>query len=85
MKILSNAVWEVLKEELARKDDELRKSHERIDRLVEALAVKQNIPLIMPQAELPRFKPAPVESLEKIPGWFDNKPIPKIAPSGAKP
>jgi hypothetical protein len=84
MKFLSNAVWDVLKQELARKDEDLRKAYERIDRLVEALAVKQNIPLIMPQAELPRFKPAP-EPLEKIPGWFDNKPLPQIAPSGAKP
>lgn len=84
MKFLSNAVWQLLEQELLGKDEQLRKANERIDRLVEALASKQNIPLVMPQAELPRFQPAP-EPLEKIPGWFDNKPIPKIAPSGAKP
>ena len=83
MKILSNAVWDLLQHELTQKSEDLRKANERIDRLVEALAAKQNIPLVMPQAELPRFKAAP-EPLEKIPGWFDNKPIPKIAPSGAK-
>lgn len=82
MKFLSNAVWDLLKAQLAEKDRQLARASERIDRLTEALAQKQHIPLIMPQAELSKFYPAP--TLEKSSGWFDNKPIPKIAPSGAK-
>lgn len=80
MKFLSNDVWLLLQRELEAKDQLLRKAYERIDRLTEALAHKREIPLIMPQAELPRFQPAPV--LEKSSGWFDNKPVPKIPPTG---
>lgn len=83
MKILPNAVWEVLKAELASKDQQLRRAQERIDRLVEALSQKNHVPLIMPQAELPKFEPA--ATLEKSPGWFDNKPLPPIPPSGVNP
>jgi hypothetical protein len=81
---LSNEVWELLKAELTSKDQQLRKAHERIDRLTESLAAKQHIPLIMPQAELPRFQPAVI--LEKGSGYFDMKPIlPNNSASGAKP
>lgn len=82
MKILSNAVWEVLSAQLAEKDRLIQRAHERIDRLVEAVSRKQNIPIIMPQAELPKFQPA--VTLERSPGYFDTKPIPPIPPSGAK-
>jgi hypothetical protein len=81
---LSNKAWSVFTQQLLWKDEQLKKANERIDRLVEALAAKQNIPLIMPQAELPQFKPAPV--LEKIPGHFDYfnpKPVAPTPPSGA--
>lgn len=71
MKILSNGVWEVFLAELHSKDELLRKAYERIDRLTEAIAHKQNIPIVMPQAELPKFVPA--ITLERSPGWFDNK------------
>lgn len=82
MKLLSNAVWLLLKDELEAKRLDLRRAHERIDRLIEAVSHKQNIPIVMPQAELPRFQPAVV--LEKGSGYFDMKPIPPIPPSGAK-
>lgn len=83
MKILSNAVWEVLQSELEFLRAEAKRDKERLDRLVEALSRKQNLPVVMPQAELPRFEPAKV--LEKSSGWFDNKPLPKVtSPTGAK-
>ncbi len=71
----------MIQEELRAKDHHLRRANERIDRLTEAMASKQHIPLIMPQAELPKFQAAP--TLEKSSGWFDNKPIPAKPPSGA--
>jgi hypothetical protein len=77
---VSRKVWELLLSEMQSKETHLRKAYERIDRLTEGIAAKQQFPLIMPQAELPKF--APVKELEKIPGYFDLKP--KTAPSGAK-
>lgn len=79
---ISRKVWELLLSEMASKETHLRMAYERIDRLTEALAQKQHIPLIMPQAELPKFEP--IKELEKIPGYWDTKPFPKTAPSGAK-
>ena len=79
---ISRRVWDVLLAELASKDKHLQRSYERIDRLTEALSASKHIPLIMPQAELPKFER--VKELEKIPGYFDTKPYPKPAPSGAK-
>jgi hypothetical protein len=80
---ISKTIWQLLAAQLAEKDAQLRRDKERIDRLVEALAQKNHVPLIMPQAELPKFESAP--TLEKSAGWFDNKPIPPIPPSGVKP
>ena len=79
---ISRKVWQLMLAEMASKEKHLQKAYERIDRLTEALSASKHIPLIMPQAELPKFEPAKV--LEKSSGWFDNIPIPKTVPSGAK-
>jgi hypothetical protein len=79
---VSRKVWTLLIAEMDSKERHLRKAYERIDRLTEALSQRNHIPLIMPQAELPKFEA--VKELEKIPGWFDNKPRPVNPPVGEK-
>ena len=52
---------------------------ERNDRLTEALAQKDGgTRLALPQ---PKREPLPPRTLEKIPGYFDTKPIPVVPPN----
>lgn len=73
LKLIPNSVWKLLEAEMQAKREDLRKAHERIDRLTEALARKHEVSLAMPVAE----RPAPMEIIPAS-GWFDNKPLPKI-------
>lgn len=52
---------------------QLEKDRERIDRLTEALAKKNDLNIVMPQAALPVYATGHIEK-EKSSGWFDMKP-----------
>lgn len=52
---------------------------ERNDRLTEALALKEGQRLALPRPEQNPFVP---HELEKIPGYFDTKPIPIVTNTG---
>lgn len=52
---------------------QLEKDRERIDRLTEALAKKNDLNIVMPQAPLPVYSTGHIEK-EKSSGWFDTKP-----------
>lgn len=57
---------------------QLEKSQERIDRLTEALAKKNELSLVMPQTpvQMPEF--VGHHPLEKSPGWFDHRSAPSV-------
>lgn len=67
---------------LAREVEFLRRQLEldraRIDKLTEALASRNQIPLIMPQQDLPKFEAAPVRAIEPGSGYFDTKEFPAV-------
>ena len=52
---------------------------ERNDRLTESLAMKEGNRVVLPQPERKFVAP---QSLERIPGYFDTKPIPVVTTTG---
>jgi len=81
MKLLSDAVWRTLADELEAKRFDLRKANERIDRLTEAVAKRNDLQIVMPQTQLPQVYAAPSKEIEKGSGWFDTRPaVPPVAP-----
>jgi hypothetical protein len=79
-KIISNAVWQVLTQELDRKHLALEQAQARIDRLVEALGRRDRVPIFMPQT--PTINSNPDIALEASEGWFDKVPFPALKPPG---
>lgn len=76
MKFLSNASWELIADLIKYQREQL--AHERacVDRLTEAVARKEQVPLVMPQAPQTPVYPRgnPQQVLEKGSGYFDTRP-----------
>lgn len=84
LKLVSKDIWNLTLDTIRELRADVRKERERNDRLVEALARKNDVPLFMPAASTPeQIKTV----LEKSVGWFDKKPVPDLEvkkPGGTK-
>lgn len=83
MKLLSNSAWRVIEELIADQRMEAKRDRERIDRLTEALARKEQVPLMMPQATRVAVYPFGQAGSPHIPepssGWYDTVPPKPLA------
>jgi hypothetical protein len=84
-KLIPNSVWRVLEEDRQRTNQALSQAWERIDRLTEALARKNEAQLYMPPSAtreqlLERAQQS--ANFEKSAGWYDTKPIPVVTKTG---
>jgi len=84
VKLLSNSAWQVIEEVIADQRAQLAKDRERIDRLTEALARKEQVPLVMPQATCVAVYPfgGTPQITERSSGWYDT--VPPKAPTEPK-
>jgi hypothetical protein len=88
MKILSDSSWRLIEDLIKYQREQLAKERERVDRLTEAVARKEQVPLVMPQAPSVAVYPKGTQSLEKGSGYFDvRRPEPPKTPEvhGGKP
>lgn len=88
MKFVSNRAWQVIEDVIADQRAQLAHANARIDRLMEAVARKELVPLQMPAPptnSLTGFVKRDIPAPEISPGWFDTRPstfgpVPPVAP-----